>query len=223
MDKAAAFSELRSKLTQKCAAYFSELNFIYQELTVVVPREQLLPFSTMLRDDPDFDFKCLVDISGVDYLTYGQGEWETDQATLTGFSRAVDDTIASASNAFPTRFAVAYHLLSLTHRMRLRLKVFLDAEKTQCPWTYSVVSLWPSANWFEREVFDLLGIEFKGHPDLRRILTDYGFTGHPLRKDFPLIGYGEVRYDEAQQKVIYEPVSIEPRVLVPRAIRKKSG
>lgn len=223
MDKSAVFSEFQSKLTEKGASYFSELNFKHQELTAVVPREQLLLFSTVLRDDPDFDFKCLVDISGVDYLTYGQGEWETDQATLTGFSRAVDDTIASASNAFPTRFAVAYHLLSLTHRIRLRLKVFVAAEEAQYPWTYSVVPLWPSANWFEREVFDLFGIEFKGHPDLRRILTDYGFTGHPFRKDFPLIGYGEVRYDESQQKVIYEPVSIKPRVLVPRVIRKDKG
>lgn len=220
MKKSTSPAELQSKLTEKCASYFLELNLKHQELTAVVPREHLLAFGTVLRDDPDFDFKCLVDVSGVDYLTFGQEEWETGQATLTGFSRAVGEAKPSVSAPFPGRFAVAYHLLSLSHRMRLRLKVFIMGESADSLCVDSVVPLWSSANWFEREIFDLFGIEFKGHPDLRRILTDYGFKGHPFRKDFPLIGLGEVRYDESQQKVIYEPVSIKPRVLVPRVIRK---
>lgn len=209
---------MESKLTEKCAQYFSEVGWKHQELTAIVPREQLLAFAMVLRDDPDFCFKSLVDISGIDYLTYGQKEWVTEGATSTGFSRGVSEE--AIPSCFPTRFAVAYHLLSLTHRMRVRLKVFVPPNETDYPWLPSLVQIWPSANWFEREIFDLFGISFKDHPDLRRILTDYGFVGHPFRKDFPLIGTAEVRYDEQQQKVIYEPVRITPRVLVPRVIRK---
>lgn len=216
-----SLSELQSKLSEKYASYFSDLALKHQELTAVVSRENLLPFSILLRDDVAFDFKCLVDVSGIDYLTYGQGEWKTNAATATGFSRGVDEGATFSSDGlFPARFSVAYHLLSLTHRVRLRLKVFVPEEQGVPPSVDSVVKVWPSANWHEREVFDMFGIFFKGHPDLRRILTDYGFIGHPFRKDFPLVGIGEVRYDAGQQKVIYEPVTVVPRVLVPRVVRR---
>ena len=164
----------------------------------------------------------LMDLCGVDYLNYGQDEWETSSATNTGFSRggsggrsgerAVEDSQQSVR-----RFAVVYHLLSITHNQRLRLKVFCDDE--QRPMLDSVIDIWASADWFEREAFDLYGIVFRGHPDLRRLLTDYGFIGHPFRKDFPLIGNVEMRYDAEKGRVVYEPVSIEPRTLVPKTIR----
>jgi NADH-quinone oxidoreductase subunit C len=171
----------------------------------------------LLRDTPDLAFTLLLDVSGVDYATYGDADWRTQSATATGFSRGVSRAQEHAdAPAFPGRFGVVYHLLSVAHNLRLRLKAYLGDDPPRLP---SVVEVWPSANWYEREAFDLFGILFEGHPDLRRILTDYGFIGHPFRKDFPLEGYVEVRYDVEKQRVVYQPVTIENRVLVPRVIR----
>ncbi len=187
------------------------------EVTVIVKPVHLLDLCRALRDEPAFDFKLLVDVCGIDYLHYGLDGWQTESTTRTGFSRGVTNTWVRDTAAKPTRFAVVYHLLSLTRNHRLRLRVHLadDAELI----VDSVTEIWPAANWFEREAFDLFGILFRGHPDLRRILTDYGFAGHPFRKDFPLIGKVEVRYDAALRRVVYEPVSIMQRVLEPKVIR----
>ncbi len=168
-----------------------------------------------------FDFELLMDIAGIDYLTYGEAEWKTEEATGTGFSRGVSQEPISVRNAKPYRFACFYQLLSLKHNLRVCLRVKVTSEKE--PMLDSIVEIYPSANWYEREVFDVLGILFKGHPDLRRILTDYGFIGHPFRKDFPLSGQVEMRYDATLGKVVYEPVEIEPRVLVPRVIRRSAS
>ena len=186
------------------------------EVTVEVDHAHLIKVATTLRDTPQFGFDQLIDVAGVDYLGYGQTEWETDQATRTGFSRGVARKGMQLGEGHP-RFAVVYHLLSLDSNVRLRMRVFCPDDEV--PMVASVNAIWPSANWFEREAFDLFGILFDGHPDLRRILTDYGFIGHPFRKDFPLIGNVEVRYDPERQRVAYQPVSIEPRVLVPKVIR----
>ncbi|OUR74134.1 NADH-quinone oxidoreductase subunit C [Methylophaga sp. 41_12_T18] len=184
------------------------------ELTIQIAADDVVTVCTTLRDQ--FDFELLIDLCGVDYSEYGGSSWETKASTEQGFSRAVD----SSANGEPVmdgfRFAVVYHLLSIQHNYRLRVKVRLDAEH---PVLASVVSIWNGADWFEREAFDLFGILFDGHQDLRRILTDYGFVGHPFRKDFPLIGNVEMRYDADKKRVVYEPVSIEERILVPRVIR----
>lgn len=188
------------------------------ELTLIVPAERLLEVCWILRDHADLHFEQLIDLCGVDYAAYGQSEWETEAASSTGFGRGVDrDLELTADDS--KRFAVAVQLLSLVHNRRLRLCVYLGGEQ---PLVDSLIPVWASADWFEREAFDLYGILFKGHPDLRRILTDYGFVGHPFRKDFPLTGQVEMRYDAEQRRVVYEPVSVEPRVLVPRVIRDDS-
>ena len=196
------------------------------ELGYRVAPEDLLACAVTLRDGESFKFEMLMDVCGVDYLDYGRDEWCTSAATGTGFSRGVNrgasadaaaHDVDSSSYHPPGRFAVVYHLLSITHRQRLRLKVFCaDSERPILP---SVIGVWSSANWFEREAFDLFGILFTGHSDLRRLLTDYGFIGHPFRKDFPLTGNVEVRYDPEKGRVVYQPVSIEPRTLVPKVIR----
>ncbi len=162
------------------------------ELTIEVPNSNLHDVCLALRDDAEFAFEMLIDICGVDYLEYAEGEWDG------------------------ARFAVVYHLLSLKHNQRIRVRAFLDDD---APRTRSVRDIWVVADWFEREAFDLFGFLFEGHPDLRRILTDYGFIGHPFRKDFPLSGNVEMRYDPEKQRVIYEPVELEARILVPRIIR----
>jgi NADH-quinone oxidoreductase subunit C len=186
------------------------------ELCYEVQPDKLKEVCLALRDTPELKFEILVDVAGIDYLDYATTEWKTYSATTSGFSRGVNRD-APRKPHDGARFAVAYHLLSITHNQRVRLRSrCVDAED---PIIDSVVDIWPGANWFEREAFDLFGILFTGHPDLRRILTDYGFIGHPFRKDFPLIGNVEVRYDPAKQRVIYQPVSIEPRTLVPRVIR----
>ena len=164
------------------------------EVTVVVAAERLSDVMRALRDRPEFRFESLIDACGVDYSTYGDGAWQG------------------------ARFAAVYHLLSLSHNHRLRVRAF--AVDDDFPILPSVVDVWPAANWFEREAFDLYGIVFDGHPDLRRLLTDYGFVGHPFRKDFPLSGYVEMRYDPEQKRVIYQPVTIEPREITPRIIRE---
>ncbi len=192
------------------------------ELTFELLPSGLLDVGRALRDEDPFRFEILVDISGVDYLDYGKEEWTTYSSSETGFSRGVERA-AGERPTHPTvqgrerRFAVAYHLLSISLNQRVRLRVLCDDDDH--PIVPSVIGIWKSADWYEREVFDLFGVLFEGHPDLRRILTDYGFIGHPFRKDFPLIGNVEVRYDPEKARVIYEPVSIEPRTLVPKTIR----
>jgi NADH-quinone oxidoreductase subunit C len=188
------------------------------ELTYEVAAERLLEAARALRDSRDLKFEMCMDVCGVDYLEHGRAEWNTQDATSSGFSRGVarakpsEDVVAAGR-----RFAVVYHLLSISLNQRLRLRVFCvdDAE----PMVDSVVGIWAGADWFERETFDMFGILFKGHPDLRRLLTDYGFIGHPFRKDFPLSGNVEVRYDPEKGRVVYQPVTIDPRVLVPKVIR----
>jgi len=164
------------------------------EVTAVVAADRMIDVLRELRDRPELRFDMLIDVCGVDYQGYGDGAWEGP------------------------RFAAVYHLLSLPHNRRLRVRAF--APDDDFPVLASVVDLWPTANWFEREAFDLYGIVFSGHPDLRRLLTDYGFVGHPFRKDFPISGYVEMRYDPEQARVIYQPVTIEPREITPRIVRE---
>ncbi len=198
----------------------------YDEVTITLSVQNLIQVMSQLSSVEKFKFEQLSDLTAVDYLEYGIDEWNTETATSSGFSRGVEKssfgrfTFNDASlqrDLKGPRFAVVYHLLSITHNQRLRVKVF--CEDDDLPILPSVTEIWSSANWYEREAFDLYGIIFEGHPDLRRILTDYGFTGHPFRKDFPLIGHVEVRYDPEQERVIYEPVTIEPRINVPKVIR----
>jgi len=186
------------------------------ELTLEVAPEQLVEACRELRDAPELCFEQLIDLCGVDYLDYGRAEWRTQDATSSGFGRGVSRVRDDLSPGRP-RFAVVYHLMSVSLNWRVRLRCHcLPGEP---PMLDSVNDVWASANWFEREAFDLFGILFKGHPDLRRILTDYGFIGHPFRKDFPMSGNVEVRYDPEKGRVVYQPVSIEPRVVVPKVIR----
>lgn len=193
----------------------------FSEVTAEIAAQDVLATCAALRDESDFAFEQLIDVCAVDYLTFGQAEWETSGATGSGFSRGVEGReIAPSTGGNNRRFAVVYHLLSVTNNVRLRLKVYLNEDE---PIVDSVVHIWSSANWFEREAFDLFGVMFKGHPDLRRILTDYGFIGHPFRKDFPLSGNVEMRYDAEKRRVVYEPVSIESRTLVPKVIRDDQG
>ncbi|WP_266158417.1 NADH-quinone oxidoreductase subunit C [Dyella silvatica] len=219
---------LSSSLAERLSARFGgtlTVSIARNEITAELPAADLIAVATALRDEAPFRFSELVDVCGVDYLGYGQTEWDTETVSGTGFSRGVE---GEAMGRFkwsdrprdvtqPRRFAAVIHLLSIEHNQRIRLRVF--CEDDSLPVVPSLTTIWPGANWFEREAFDLYGIIFEGHPDLRRILTDYGFVGHPFRKDFPLIGNVEVRYDAEQKRVVYEPVSIEPRVLVPRVIR----
>lgn len=197
------------------------------EVTIEVAAADLLDVCLQLRDDKALAFEQMLDVCGVDYSEYGCTEWTTEASTNTGFSRGVTPganarlrfgDAPSYHNTDRPRFAAVYHLLSVQNNQRLRLRCF--CEDDVMPMVPSVIDIWASVNWYEREAFDLYGILFEGHPDLRRILTDYGFVGHPFRKDFPLIGHVEMRYDPEQKRVIYQPVSIEPRVLVPRVIRE---
>ncbi|MGY3264689.1 NADH-quinone oxidoreductase subunit C [Lysobacter sp. HA35] len=194
------------------------------EVTLELPHDAWLSTHVALRDE--FGFEQVVDLCGVDYLSYGSDEWDTSVSSE-GFSRGVEgkgmgrfvwgEQPNGATIAPERRYAVVTHLLSVQHNARLRVRTF--APDDAVPAVASLVGIWPGVNWFEREAFDLYGIVFDDHPDLRRILTDYGFVGHPFRKDFPLIGNVEVRYDAERRRVVYQPVTIEPRVLVPRVIR----
>ena len=166
-----------------------------EQIIIEVQASDMLPVATLLRDDSALDFSQLIDLLGVDYADYGGSGWDGP------------------------RFAVVYNLLSIKRNWRVRLRCF--AAQDDLPIIDSVISVWPSANWYEREAFDLYGIIFEGHPDLRRILTDYGFVGHPFRKDFPITGNVEMRYDAEQGRVVYQPVTIEPREIVPRVIREE--
>lgn len=187
------------------------------ELTIEVDSQHIYHVCRDLKNEAQFDFAQCIDICGVDYLAYGLTQWETENATEAGFSRGVDPELPREVSWDQPRFAVVYHLLSLKHNCRIRIRTFAVGEP---PRVDSVVDIWKSADWYEREAFDLFGILFNDHPDLRRILTDYGFIGHPFRKDFPLIGHVEVRYDPELKRVIYQPVSITERTLVPRVIRQ---
>jgi NADH-quinone oxidoreductase subunit C len=188
-------ASLVASLRSACGDRLAEVVTALGEVTIVVKPDDLLAVATALRDAPDLRFEELIDLSGVDYRDYGGG-----------------------GRSGP-RFAVVYHLLSVTHNRRVRIRVF--AADDEFPVVESVIGVWPSANWYEREAFDLFGIVFTGHPDLRRILTDYGFIGHPFRKDFPISGNVEMRYDPDQRRVVYQPVTIEPREIVPRVIREE--
>ncbi len=214
------------------ADYFGErLSSITDSLgqvTIEVSVSDWQDVARELRDNEQFAYQQLIDLCGVDYLGYGSAEWETEAATQAGFSRGVDGlgpgrfswSERPEAGAIEQRFAVVIHLLSVQHNRRLRMRCF--APDDGLPIVPSLVDVWNSANWYEREAFDLFGIIFEGHPDLRRLLTDYGFVGHPFRKDFPLIGNVTVRYDTDKGRVVYEPVEIEPRVLVPRVVREDS-
>ena len=192
----ADIAQLDSTLHQLLGTRLVSLQSRLGELTAVIKAADVMEVMHVLRDHPDLRFEQLIDLCGVDYLDYGDGVWEGK------------------------RYAVVYHFLSVKHNHRLRVRAF--CEDDEFPLTVSVATVWPSANWYEREAFDLYGIVFSGHPDLRRLLTDYGFVGHPFRKDFPLTGTVEMRYDPDQQRVIYQPVTIEERVLVPRIVREES-
>ena len=182
------------------------------ELTLLLRAADMQAVLMRLRDDARFAFEQLTDVCGVDYSTYGSDVSEG------GMYFSADASAPCAAR--PYRFAAVYHLLSLKYNARLRVRVF--AEDDAMPMLPSVIDIWPSANWYEREAFDLYGIIFIGHPDLRRLLTDYGFIGNPFRKDFPLSGHVEMRYDAEQKRVVYQSVSIEPREVTPRIVRENS-
>lgn len=183
-------------------------------VTIEVAPKALLFVAKALRDE--FHFEALIDVCGVDYQDYGVSHWRTHETSGSGYSRGVSDEGERVIAWDKPRFASVYHLLSVSKNVRIRIKVFLESE----PVVPSVIDIWKSADWFERESYDLFGIVYDGHPDLRRLLTDYGFKGHPFRKDFPLIGEVEMRYDAKLQRCVYEPVSIEARTLVPKVIRE---
>ncbi len=188
------------------------------EITIEILSNDLLSVMRLLKEAERLQFHQLIDLSAVDYLEYGKTDWQTQSASSDGFSRGVGATEMSDSVENSRRFCVVYHLLSVEHNYRLRVKCYLGEES---PRLHSVAEIWAVADWYEREAFDLFGILFDNHPDLRRILTDYGFIGHPFRKDFPLEGYVEVRYDPEKKRVVNQPVSIEPRTLVPKVIREE--
>ncbi len=210
---------------KKYLSSISEIKLDSDVITLIINQDSLLTTMKTLKENEELNFQQLTDLCAVDYSQFKNTEWKTTNATSTGYSRGVkSDThgrIKFGDNIqkedINDRFCIIYHLLSLTNNSRIRVKVFIKEEPPIIP---SVTSVWDAANWYEREAFDLFGILFEGHPDLRRILTDYGFIGYPFRKDFPLIGNTQVRYDPELKRVIYEPVDIEPRVLVPKVIRK---
>jgi len=213
--------DIKTRIT---TCFEDKVNFIESscnELIFELQSEDLIEVAKELKTNENMMFEQLTDLCGVDYLTYGVDEWTTKSATSSGFSRGVSrqSVILDDADTFDDkRFAVIYNLLSIKHNSRIRLRVYTGDKNP--PIIPSVASIWSSANWLERETFDLYGILFEGHPDLRRILTDYGFVGHPFRKDFPLSGNVEIHYDEKKEKIVYKPVSIEPRTLVPRVIRQ---
>lgn len=222
------YSQLREQFSVRFPSAATQFIESCDELTIEVRATDILRVCQALAMEAEFAFEQMIDLCGVDYSDYGKSEWSSDEKVCKGgYNRGVQESTAGRmkfgdemqlSDPERPRFAVVYHLLSYKFNQRLRLRVYCD--DVDMPVLPSVTSVWSGANWFEREAFDLFGILFDGHPDLRRILTDYGFVGHPFRKDFPLIGNVEMRYDETKGRVVYEPVSIEPRVLVPRVIRQ---
>jgi NADH-quinone oxidoreductase subunit C len=218
---------LAARLKSRFAAKSASVSEAMGQVTIEVAPDHLVEVARALRDEREFRFEVLIDVCGVDYLSYGEDEWDTDDVSSEGFSRGVEGQgpgrfswSERPAGRRDKRFASVIHLLSIANNQRVRIRCY--ASDDALPAVPSVVDIWPVANWFEREAFDLFGIVFEGHPDLRRLLTDYGFVGHPFRKDFPLIGNVEVRYDPEKGRVVYEPVSIEPRVLVPRTVRDDS-
>jgi len=203
----ANLEKLTAALQRLCGDRLASVVVALNEVTAVIEPENLLETAVLLRDSPELHFQQLVDLCGVDYSVYG------------GRSEEALDGVPSPEPQ-RRRFAVVYHLLSLTNNWRMRLRLF--ARDDEFPVVNSVLGIWPSANWLEREAFDLFGIVFTGHPDLRRLLTDYGFIGHPFRKDFPISGNVEMRYDPDQQRVVYQPVTIEPREITPRIVREEN-
>lgn len=213
--------QIAKKFSNKNIHCISNKQFNNEFTIEIFDTEDLLILLQYLKEDLSIHCEQLIDLCGVDYLHYGISSWDTQSATSHGFSRAVNNTnkpVSETKNA--SRFAIVYHLLSLSKNMRLRVKCFLNDSNLSVP---SCVAIWPSANWYEREVFDLFGINFTNHPNLRRILTDDNFDGFPFRKDFPLSGDLEVRFDAKLQKVIYEPVNIEPYNVVPKVIRPEKN
>lgn len=192
----ATLDTLKAALEKVLGKRVQSLTETIGELTLIVKAADYLETAQLLRDDPSLRFEQLIDLAGVDYSDYAEGTWDGP------------------------RFAAVSHLLSVTHNWRLRVRVF--APDDDLPVLPSVIDVWNAVNWFEREAFDFYGIVFEGHPDLRRLLTDYGFVGHPFRKDFPVSGYVEMRYDPEQKRVIYQPVTIEPREITPRVIREEN-
>ena len=219
--------ELADQLKQRFGETLSDSRVTLGEVTVEVAAEQLREVALALRDEPALCFEQLTDLCGVDYLSWGTDEWTRGELSESGYSRGVEgaDTTgrlhfgdeAQQSDLDGPRFFGVIHLLSLTHNRRLRVRC--PASDDDAPILPTLTDIWPSSDWFEREAFDLYGILFDGHPDLRRLLTDYGFIGHPFRKDFPLVGNVEMRFDPERGRVIYQPVTIEPRVLVPKVVR----
>ena len=207
---------LCARLEERFGGITGTCEICVDQIIMDIPADSLIEVATALRDEEQFAFEQLMDLCGVDFSAYGEVDWQTGGASSSGFSRAVALQDADQNTDSDKRFAIIYQLLSLNHNQRLRLRVFATGEPPIIP---SVISIWNSADWYEREAFDLFGVLFDGHPDLRRLLTDYGFIGYPFRKDFPLEGNVEVRYDEEKGRVIYQPVTIENRVLVPRVIR----
>ncbi len=213
--------QLNDKLQAGLSDKYISLQLEVDTLVMEVSPLSLTTVCQALHDE--YGFKLLVDLCGVDYAAFGQQNWETDGATAQGFSRGVfdfddgEDLSVAVDADMDRRFCVVYQLLNISDNLRLRVKCF--PENTSFPMVASAVPIWECANWFEREAFDLFGIVFEGHPDLRRILTDYGFVGHPLRKDFPLVGKVEMYYDAIEHCVRYRPVTLENRVNVPRVIR----
>ncbi|MFZ2236398.1 MAG: NADH-quinone oxidoreductase subunit C [Dokdonella sp.] len=223
-ERSAIAQKLSASLGQKAVA----VSEVGGELAVDVLPENWLSVVKHLAEEPEWRFDMLIDVVGVDFLSYGDVEWDTSEVSSEGYSRGVEGEGAGRFTwaerprkvDVPNRFAVVVQLLSIEHNQRVRLRSFCSDDDV--PMMPSLTGLHPGANWFERETFDMFGIVFEGHPDLRRLLTDYGFVGHAFRKDFPLIGNVEVLYDAEQRRVVYQPVTIEPRVLVPRTIRDDS-
>lgn len=181
-------------------------------------REHVVEMMLILRDDPELHFEMLSDLCGVDYLDYGIDDWRGDASTTMGFTRAKTlQHERHSGNWSKPRFATVYHLLSLKYNRRVRVKVYLDIEDLKTP---SVMHIWPTADWFEREAYDLYGFIYTDHPDLRRLLTDYGFKGHPFRKDYPMEGKYELYYDADKERCVFQPVTINARVNIPKVIRK---
>lgn len=195
--------------------YKEDVSMGLDQETLLATPENIISRAKKLRDHVNLQYSILLDLCIVDYMTYGISEWITEDATSTGYSRAQSKPMHKDSTWSGPRFVAVCHLLSMTHNKRLRVKILLP-ENPKMP---TLSDIWPSSLWYEREAFDLFGVVFDGHPDLKRILTDYGFIGHPFRKDFPLIGEVEMRYDGKEGKCIYEPVTIENRVGVPKVIR----
>ena len=217
-------SELQSYIEKNYGSLFTHIPTGKGQPTYECQIKNYLEVCELLKNDPKLDFDTLIDLCGIDYLHYGLDEWSSEQASKEGFSRGasrLDMNVNLNRNTKlkpRSRFAVQLQLLSVTRNHRLSLKVYLNDDES----IPTIKHIWSSVDWFEREAFDLFGIIFIGHEDLRRILTDYGFSGHPFRKDYPVSGYSEVRYDPQQGRVVYEPVSIEPRVQIPKSIRDDS-